>query len=409
MRIIPPQLTDYQKEILLSPKRFTITEAATKCGKTFSHIWWLFYLAHTEQKKEGANYWWVAPVYEQAEIAFKRIVSKIRNNKYYQINHSKLLIVCPNGNIMRFKSADNPDNLYGEDVYAAVFDEFTRAKYEAWVALRSTLTATNGKCKLIGNFTGISNWGHRLAEKAKDVESEYQYFKITAWDAVASGILKREEIEQAQKDLPAPIFAALYLAEALEDRTQIIKNSKILEIFTNSFAEAGQMYLSADVAFLNDRAVLAVWNGLQIVDALVYRGIGAAELLRKILELEQIYKIPRTNIIYDSDGLGNYLRDSLVGAVAFNNNHSAGSPEYANIKIRLYYMLADYISNNKIYVKHQFDEQTKCELIEELQCIKSKESDTRYGLLSKKEVKEIIGRSPDITDSLMMRMFYCLY
>lgn len=27
---------------------------------------------------------------------------------------------------IHFKSADNPDNLYGEDVYACVFDEVSR-------------------------------------------------------------------------------------------------------------------------------------------------------------------------------------------------------------------------------------------------------------------------------------------
>lgn len=60
----------------------------------------------------------------------------------YNFNESNLIIKCPNGAEIHFKSADNADNLYGEDVYACVFDEAPRAKEEAWFALRSTLTAT---------------------------------------------------------------------------------------------------------------------------------------------------------------------------------------------------------------------------------------------------------------------------
>ena len=34
LKIVSPKLTTYQKDILDSDERFTITEAATKCGKT---------------------------------------------------------------------------------------------------------------------------------------------------------------------------------------------------------------------------------------------------------------------------------------------------------------------------------------------------------------------------------------
>ena len=37
-----PYLTSYQKAILDSPARYTITAASTKTGKTASHIIWLF-------------------------------------------------------------------------------------------------------------------------------------------------------------------------------------------------------------------------------------------------------------------------------------------------------------------------------------------------------------------------------
>jgi phage FluMu gp28-like protein len=217
IQITRPKLAPYQKKILDSEARFTVTEAATKIGKTFTHLWWLFETAHIFVKK-GANYWWIAPVYSQAKIAFNRLRRVVAQTGAYKINESELYIETPIGSRIWFKSAEKPDNLYGEDVYAAVFDEFTRAREEAWHALRSTLTATRGKCKFIGNSKGKKNWGYRLGVKAKSGEPGYEYFKITAYDAVEAGILEAAEVEQAKRDLPESAFKELYLAEALDDQ-----------------------------------------------------------------------------------------------------------------------------------------------------------------------------------------------
>ena len=217
MEINPPKLKNYQQAIIDSPARFTITEAATKTGKSFSHLWWLF-SESLFPPKEGANYWWLSPVYSQAEVMFNRLKLDLIQSGGFRINESKLFIQNSNGGCIFFKSAENPETLYGDDVYAAVFDEFTRAKEEAWVALRTTLTATKGKCKLIGNVKGKKNWGHILAEKAKHGEPGYEYFKITAYDAINEGLLDSEEIAQAKRDMSEDAFKELYLAEALDDQ-----------------------------------------------------------------------------------------------------------------------------------------------------------------------------------------------
>ena len=212
-----PKLTSYQKRIIYSKARFTITEASTKAGKTFSHLWWIFEKAHTPQKT-GANYWWIAPVYSQAKIAFTRLKRVAGRYPGYRTNETDLFIQTPIGSVIWFKSAEKPDNLYGEDVYAAVMDEFTRCREESWTALRSTLTATKGPCKFIGNVKGKKNWGYKLGLKARSGESSYEYFKVTAYDAANEGILDQEEIEQAKRDLPPDAFKELYLAEALDDQ-----------------------------------------------------------------------------------------------------------------------------------------------------------------------------------------------
>lgn len=218
INISAPTLTIYQKKIINSDARYTVTEASTKTGKTFSHIYWLFKEAHKPYNKPGYNHWWIAPIYSQTKIAFNRMCRKVAGNIQYKINQSELTITTPLGTIIAFKSAEKPDNLYGEDVYSAVFDEFTRAREQAWHALRSTITATRGKVKFIGNAKGSKNWGHKLGLRAKE-GGEWEYHKITAYDGVTAGILDLEEVESAKRDLPERIFKELYLAEASEEGT----------------------------------------------------------------------------------------------------------------------------------------------------------------------------------------------
>lgn len=210
-----PYVYDYQRAFMDCPQRFAVIEASTKVGKTASMIIWLFEQAL--QGSEGKNYWWVAPVYGQAKIAYERMKRQISRRDFFRANESELSLTLPNGAIIMFKSAEKPDNLYGEDVYAAVFDEASRARELAWFALRSTLTSTGGKCKFIANVRG-RGWYYKLAQKAKNSgDPQYAYFKITCWDAVKAGRLTLEEVTQAQNDLPEHIFRELYEAEPSDD------------------------------------------------------------------------------------------------------------------------------------------------------------------------------------------------
>lgn len=217
-----PPLYDYQRDILDSTARFTLTEAATKVGKTASHIIWLFEQAL--QCKPNQSVWWVAPTVNQAKIAYDRMKVQISDRNFFRSNETNRTITLVTGGIIEFKTAEKPDNLYGDDVYAFVFDEFTRAREAAWHALRTTITSTGGSGKFIGNVKGRKNWGHKLAMRAKiGDDPNYAYFKITAYDAASAGMTTKdgrpfiEEIEDAKRDLPDSVFNELYLAEASED------------------------------------------------------------------------------------------------------------------------------------------------------------------------------------------------
>ena len=131
----------------------------------------------------------------------------------------------PNGTHIWFKGADDPDSLYGEDVYAGVFDEASRAKSEAWYAFRSTLTATSGPARLIGNVKGRKNWFYKGCRNAESGMPNSAYHKITSDDSVAAGIMSAEEIADARRNLPENVFKELYMAEATVDGSNPLASS----------------------------------------------------------------------------------------------------------------------------------------------------------------------------------------
>lgn len=210
-----PPLYAKQAAFLFAPERYSIVEASTKTGKTVGCMAWLFEQASVHGA-EGRNYWWVAPTFGVATIAYRRLKRAIPR-ALYTANETDRTLTLPNGAVLWFKGADKPDSLYGEDVYAAVIDEATRCKEDAWHAVRSTLTATRGPVRIIGNVKGRRNWAYQLARKAESGTPDMHYAKLTAWDAVAGGVLDREEVEDAARTLPHDVFRELYLAEPSDD------------------------------------------------------------------------------------------------------------------------------------------------------------------------------------------------
>lgn len=211
-----PHLYALQERAIFAPARYSWIEASTKSGKTHGCIAWLFEQAYTA-RRPGLNYWWIAPYYGQARIAFGRMQRALQGTGIFEVNTSRQTITLTNGSVIWFKSAENPDALYGDDVEAAVIDEASRVREASFHAIRSTLTATRGPLRIIGNVKGRSNWFYKGCRNARGGKDGHEYHVITAWDSVAAGVLDREEIEDAKALLPLFIFEELYECKASDD------------------------------------------------------------------------------------------------------------------------------------------------------------------------------------------------
>lgn len=211
-----PALADYQLAHVFCEERIGIVEASTKVGKTVSCIAWIIEQAILTGAP-GRKYWWIAPSFSQAKIAHGRCKRGIEPVESRATNETTLSITLLNGATIEFKSGEIPDNLYGENVYACVIDEASRVREDAWFAIRSTLTKTKGRVRIIGNIKGTKNWAYRLARRAEAGEPEMHFARLTCADAVKAGILDQEDIDSAKRELPEKVFNELYLSIPNED------------------------------------------------------------------------------------------------------------------------------------------------------------------------------------------------
>jgi hypothetical protein len=199
--------------------------------------------------------------------------------------------------------------------------------------------------------------------------------------------------------------------EYSNDPTILIPYENILNCFTNTFVETGEKYIVADIArYGRDKTVIGVWSGLRLFKVVTIAKSGLDEVKEVLERLRIEYQIPLSNIIVDEDGVGGGVVD-FMKCKGFVNNSSPvkiglTDQNFRNLKSQCYFGMSDRINSNQVFIS--CDGQDKEAIIEELQYVKQKnmDKDGKREVLSKDEIKELLGRSPDYADMIAMRYYF---
>lgn len=200
-----------------------------------------------------------------------------------------------------------------------------------------------------------------------------------------------------------------------DDPTALIDYEKILDCFTNGFVNGGENYITCDVArFGSDKTVVGVWSGYR-VSLYSYKGYSVSKVAEVVKSFQDRYNVPNSRTIADEDGVGGGVVD-ILGCKGFvNNSKPLPNPitmkddNYANLKSQCYFRLAERINKGELYIDCE-EPNTKQLIIQELEQVKqyNMDKDGKKQVLPKDKVKEVIGRSPDFSDTLMMREWFDL-
>jgi hypothetical protein len=191
-----------------------------------------------------------------------------------------------------------------------------------------------------------------------------------------------------------------------DDPTCLLDAEDIFSLTSNIYVNKGQKYIIADIArYGSDRAIVTVWDGLQLIEYITYPVSSTIDLQNAITALRIKHAIPITNVLVDEDGVGGGIVDSLR-CRGFMNNGRPQNQAYQNMKSECGYKLAEMI--RQIWINCDMPEK-ELELIhQELAMLKTYDADKdgKLRILPKEKIKEAIGRSPDWMDVFIMRMYY---
>lgn len=193
------------------------------------------------------------------------------------------------------------------------------------------------------------------------------------------------------------------------DESQLCDYDAINDMFTNDFVAQGDPALSCDIALKGrDRYIAGYWRGLtvRVVSDMPY--IKANKLEEDVRQNMIRYSIPRSKIVVDSDGNGSYLADYIPGIVEFHGGSSAyDAKKYANLKSECGFKLAYVVNKRLIHVI--CTEEQRRRIMEEMEVLRQDKIDQdtkKLSLISKDEMKRLLGRSPDTLDMLIMGMLH---
>ena len=206
-----------------------------------------------------------------------------------------------------------------------------------------------------------------------------------------------------------------------DDPTALMSYDSITDIFTNFVDKGGEKWIVVDVArHGKDMTTISYWEGMECIRIAGYKKLDTVpdpnnpekpSTAGKILEWAELYQVSRSHIIVDEDGVGGGVKDYL-GCKGFVANSSAMKnpvtkevENFVNLKAQCAYTLAKFVNKGKLAVRTH-NPVIKQRLIEELEQVKSKDvdKDKKLAIVSKDVVKDILGRSPDFGDLLIMRM-----
>lgn len=433
-----------QKEIVQSQARFKVIRAGRKAGKTSEEVELICFKATISASKlklrktdfpTGRKVVYIAPTQSQA----RNIIWEALKNRLVGIgtpNEQMLQMKVPNEDgktsIIAVGGWENRENYRGwSDVVHITFDETDTLKdfFVSWLEIfRPMFLDTGGTANFIGTPKKENPNLRRLEKEFESKGDDFASFKFTSLD---NPHLAREELELLKKEYEGDLTAYKQeiLAEYVENEGALFRYTALIDLFSNSITKAVEKFLVVDIADDGtDKTVFSFWQGLECYRIELFEGLRTDGVVNQIREYAETDKIPYSQIAVDANGVGAGVASSplLTGIIGYKSTYGAMrteidpvrlpnvhyrkdaplTTEYKNLRSQCVFYLANLVNNHQIAVKTE-DVRIKSAIIEELSAYQDASvGDGKRIATQKEDVKEMIGRSPDISDTLIMRCFF---
>jgi predicted phage terminase large subunit-like protein len=204
-----PELHPNQEKIANDNHRFKVLTCGRRWGKT------MMCAAIALQKAvSGGRVWWIGPTYSVSGIGWQEVKSILSDFPlwFYEIHEADRTVTFATKGFISFKSAERPENLRGESLSYAIFDEADFIDEEVWTeSIRPALSDQKGGAIFISTPYHENGWFHHLWKKGMSGDDP----EIKSWhfSSYTNPYMDPKEIDAAKANMSSLSFKREYMAE----------------------------------------------------------------------------------------------------------------------------------------------------------------------------------------------------
>ena len=308
---------------------------------------------------------------------------------------------------MRLASKERPDAARGlhQTRNVVLADECTEIEDTVLEILMNILSDPDPRILLISNPSKRTGF---YAKTHLDPEISEHWVKIHAsiWDAPNYDEERTKVLVSQYGGVTSTRYRSMVLGEfGVSDVEGLISLELIETAVKNEEVEPAENVApiwGVDPAFKGDASVLCIRRDNTVLAFHEWHGLDATQLSYAIRDLyQQTPKALRPSIIaVDSTGLGHGVASNLkdfglpLNACVFASTPNRLSDRYHRTRDLIWGEMASWMATENVSIPNN------PKLIEELASATYDDSTGKIKLLGKKEMKKILGRSPDFADAL---------
>jgi len=431
------KLHKHQQEVARSPARYKISRGGRRSGKTVLKTETMVFKAVSNSSRLSREFKdrtviFIAPTAKQARTIIWEALKK-RLHGLGKFNEQRLEARIPteeggHATIM-VGGWENRENYRGmSNVIHVEFDELDTMKdfFISYYEIFHPMLMETGGGAGFGGTPKKENPNLRRLEKEAEGKSDWAAFHFTSWD---NPDFSKDELEKAREEMDGETYKQEIMAEYVDNAGALFKYTSLVDMFSNTITKSPEKYLVVDIADDgSDKTVFAFWKGLELYRIEQFSRLNTEGVVNQIREYQAAEQIPMSQTLVDAIGVGvgvasNSLLDGIIGykssfgAIRTDEdptklpnvhytNQASLTTEYANLRSQCVFQLAQLVNDHKIAAKID-DIRIKEAIIEELALYQEASvGDGKRMPTKKDDIKALLGRSPDISDCLVMRMYF---
>lgn len=212
-----------------------------------------------------------------------------------------------------------------------------------------------------------------------------------------------------------------------ESKDSLVTFDAMTDCFSNTLVKSGERYLIVDVARKGkDSTTFSLWDDLELYRVEKFQKQTTEKTEQAVKDYAAMERVPFSNILIDEDGIGGGVVDHLFGVKGFTanstplptayeirtreskvlNNSLIPKTSFANLKAQCGWKAAELINEKKMAFKVP---DYRDEIIGDLSALlrqRNVDGEGKKQLIPKDEVKQTLGHSPDLGDTIIYRAFF---